>query len=60
MILCSNYDQKLETIFDYMINEYGDEETGLLSFGCILRQMGKFNQAVEYYQRFLNQQQYNF
>jgi len=43
-----------------MINEYGDEETGLLSFGRILRQMGKFNQAEKYYQRFLNQQQYNF
>ncbi|CAF0746414.1 unnamed protein product [Rotaria sordida] len=57
MILCSDYNHKLKPIFDYIKNEYSDEETGLLSFGCVLRQMGKFNEAENYYRKFLNQQQ---
>ncbi|CAF2634960.1 unnamed protein product [Rotaria sp. Silwood2] len=57
MILCSDYNHKLKPIFDYMKNEYGDGETGLLSFGRVLRQMGKFNEAEKYYRKFLNQQQ---
>jgi tetratricopeptide (TPR) repeat protein len=60
MILCSDYDHKLKAIFNYMKNEYGDGETGLLSFGRVLRQMGKFNEAEKYYLKFLNQQQYDY
>ncbi|CAF3603234.1 unnamed protein product [Rotaria sp. Silwood1] len=60
MILCSDYDHKLKPIFDYMKNEYGDGETGLLTFGRVLRQMGKFNEAEKYYQKFLNQQQHDY
>jgi tetratricopeptide (TPR) repeat protein len=57
MNLCGDYDQKLKEIFDHMKNEYGEGETGLLSFGRVLRQMGKFDEAEKYYQRFLNQLQ---
>jgi len=60
MILCSDDDQNLKIIFNYMKNEYGHGETGLLSFGRVLRQMGKFNEAEKYYLKFLNQKQYDY
>lgn len=59
MNLCSDYNHKLKPIFEYMKNEYGNGETGLLSFGRVLRQMGKFDDAEKYYQRFLNQRLYD-
>jgi len=55
MILCGDYDQNLKLIFNYIKNEYSHSETGLLSFGRVLRQMGKFNEAEKYYLKFLNQ-----
>ena len=53
MTLCSDHNHHLKPIFDYMKHEYGEGETGLLTFGRILRQMGKFDLAENYYQRFL-------
>lgn len=55
--LCSDHDHKLKPIFDYIKNEYGSGETGLLSLGRVLRQMGKFNEAENYYHKFLNEKQ---
>ena len=54
MTLCSDHNHQLKPIFDCMKHEYGEGETGLLTFGRILRQMGKFDQAEKYYQRFLS------
>ncbi|CAF1320434.1 unnamed protein product [Rotaria magnacalcarata] len=60
MTLCSDYNHKLKPVFDYMKNEYGNGETGLLSLGRVLRQMGKFNEAENYYLKFLNQKQQDY
>ncbi|UJR31907.1 hypothetical protein I4U23_019381 [Adineta vaga] len=57
MTLSNDSKHELKSVFDLMKNEYGAGETGLLSLGRILRQMGKFDQAEKFYQRFLDEKQ---
>ncbi|CAF2095426.1 unnamed protein product [Rotaria magnacalcarata] len=45
----------LKKLFEFMRNEYDIEETNLLSFGNVLRSMGKINHAEKYYRRLLNE-----
>ncbi|UJR07377.1 hypothetical protein I4U23_011663 [Adineta vaga] len=53
LTLCQNDDPDLQAVFDYMKDQYGNGETTTLSFGMILAQMGKYDQAEKYYLRVL-------
>lgn len=53
--LCSNNDQDVQAIFDYMKNENGDGDTTMLSFGIVLGKMGKLNDAEKYFRRLLKE-----
>jgi tetratricopeptide (TPR) repeat protein len=56
MRLCSDNDHDLKPIFDHMKNELaGGGETNLLSFGIVLRNLGKFDAAEKYYYRLLDE-----
>ncbi len=57
MVLCSDSDHDLKTIFEHMKNEYddGDGETSLISFGLVLYEMGKVDEAEKYFHRLLNE-----
>ncbi|UJR19735.1 hypothetical protein I4U23_022869 [Adineta vaga] len=56
MTLRSDNDHDLKTIFDHMKNQLaGGGETNLPSFGHVLRDMGKFDDANKYYHRLLNE-----
>ncbi|CAF1452259.1 unnamed protein product [Rotaria sordida] len=54
MILCSDDDHHLKAIFEHMKNEHGGGEKNLLSFGNVLADMGKFDEAEKYYLRLLD------
>ena len=53
MTLCSDDDHDLKNIFEHMKNEHGGGEKNLLSFGNVLADMGKFDEAEKYYLRLL-------
>jgi tetratricopeptide (TPR) repeat protein len=55
LILCSNKDQQLQTFIQHKKNELDIIETDLLSFGFVLEDMGKLDDAEIYYHRVLNQ-----
>jgi tetratricopeptide (TPR) repeat protein len=54
MTLCSDDDHELKAIFEHMKNEHGGGEKNLLSFGNVLADMGKFDEAEKYYLRLLH------
>ncbi|CAF4118880.1 unnamed protein product [Adineta steineri] len=54
MVLCSEHEHKLETLFQHMKNEFDSGETNILVFGHLLRKMGKLDDAEKYYRRSLN------
>lgn len=54
MTLCSDDDHELKTIFEHMKNEHGGGDKNLLSFGNVLADMGKFDEAEKYYLRLLH------
>ncbi|CAF1224302.1 unnamed protein product [Adineta ricciae] len=55
MIWCDENEHDLISLFNYMKKRYGggDNETDLLKFGRVLRQMGKFDLAEKFYRRLL-------
>src|SRR5438874_9229757 len=53
MTLCTNNHSQLQPIFQYIINEYGNTKTSLLSFGLVLQKMYKFDEAEKYYHRLI-------
>ncbi|CAF3550380.1 unnamed protein product [Rotaria sp. Silwood1] len=55
MTLCSDDDHDLKAIFEHMKNEHGGGEKNLLSFGNVLADMGKFDEAEKYCFRLLDQ-----
>jgi tetratricopeptide (TPR) repeat protein len=57
LTLCSDSDDNLKPIFEYMKNEYdeGDGESSLFSFGILLFKMGQFDKAEKYYHRLLKE-----
>ncbi|CAF1273675.1 unnamed protein product [Adineta steineri] len=55
MTLCSDDDNDLKSIFDYMRTQDGDKETSLYSFGLALHKMDKFKEAEKYYYRYLDE-----
>jgi len=59
MVLCSDNDHQLQTLFQHMKNELGSEETNILVFGHLLRKMSKLDDAEKYYRRFLKEFSYN-
>jgi tetratricopeptide (TPR) repeat protein len=59
MVLCSDNDHQLQTLFQHMKNELGSEQTNVLVFGHLLRKMGKLDDAEKYYRRFLKDFSYN-
>ncbi|CAF1332663.1 unnamed protein product [Rotaria sordida] len=54
LILCSENDHDLKPIFDHMQARLEAGKTSLYSFGQVLRDMGKFDEAMKYIHRFLN------
>lgn len=55
LTLCSNSDPSLQAVLDHMKNEYGHGETTTLSFGMVLGEMGKLDEAERYFRRLLNE-----
>ncbi|CAF2387908.1 unnamed protein product [Rotaria sp. Silwood2] len=55
LTLCSENDHDLKPIFDHMQARLEAGKTSLYSFGQVLRDMGKFDEAMKYIQRFLNE-----
>jgi tetratricopeptide (TPR) repeat protein len=55
MMLCSENDHQLQSLFEHMKNELGAGETNLLHFGDVLRRMGKLDDAEKYYHCYLDQ-----
>jgi tetratricopeptide (TPR) repeat protein len=58
MRLCSDNDNDLKPIFEYIkSHKYGKDnaQTDLLSFGSVLRDMGKFDDAEKYFCRLLSE-----
>ncbi|CAF1190860.1 unnamed protein product [Adineta steineri] len=54
MVLSSGNDHDLKPIFEHMKNQHSQYKTDLLSFGHVLRDMGKFDEAENYYRRLLH------
>ncbi|CAF1278691.1 unnamed protein product [Rotaria magnacalcarata] len=54
MTLSSENDHDLKPILEHMKNQHSPDETDLLSFGHVLRNMGKFRDAENYYRRLLD------
>ncbi len=54
MTLSSGGDHDLKPIFEHMKNQLSHDQTDLLSFGHVLRNMGKFDEAENYYRRLLD------
>ncbi|CAF1467939.1 unnamed protein product [Adineta steineri] len=54
MVLCSEHEHKLETLFQHMKNEFDSGETNILVFSHLLRKMGKLDDAEKYYRRSLS------
>ncbi|CAF1556036.1 unnamed protein product [Rotaria sp. Silwood1] len=57
MKLCGDKDHTWKPVFEQMKNQYGgrDGQTDLLSFGSVLSDMGKYNDAEKYFRRLLNE-----
>jgi tetratricopeptide (TPR) repeat protein len=55
MVLASNEYDDSNSIFNQMKNEHNQQEANILTYGDILRRMGKLNEAEKYYRLFLNQ-----
>lgn len=55
MILVSDEQHEANLLFNHMRNEHGEHETNLLTYGNILRDMSRFDEAEKYYRRFLAQ-----
>jgi hypothetical protein len=55
MKLCSNNDHYLQPLFENMQMKPVTRKTNLLDFGNVLKHMGKWNDAENYYHRFLNE-----
>ena len=55
MALCSENDNRLKPIYDYMKNEYDETDgtSSLLSFGTLLFKMGQYDKAENYCRRLL-------
>ncbi|CAF1528467.1 unnamed protein product [Didymodactylos carnosus] len=58
LALCSETSNELKDLFDYQKQRMADT-TDLISIGKLLREMGKFDKAKRYYQRFLCELSYN-
>lgn len=54
MTLCSENDNKLQTLLQYLKQELGSDETNLLSFSNTLYQMGRLDHAEKYAQLYLD------
>ncbi|CAF3693270.1 unnamed protein product [Rotaria sp. Silwood1] len=54
MTLASGNDYDLKPILEHMKNQHSQDKTDLLSFGHVLRDMGKFREAENYYRRSLD------
>ena len=59
MVLCSDNDHQLQTLFQHMKNELGTGATNVVVFGHLLRKMGKLDDAEKYYCHFLKQLSHN-
>ncbi|CAF1686918.1 unnamed protein product, partial [Adineta ricciae] len=62
LTLCSNNDSSVQTIIENIREESEKNNKGmtnLLSFGSVLRTMGKFCEAKRYYHRLLNELSYD-
>jgi tetratricopeptide (TPR) repeat protein len=55
LILSSNKDHQLQSIIQQKKNELDIVDTDILSFGFVLEDMGKFDEAEKYYHYVLNQ-----
>lgn len=55
VVMCSDDDHELKTLFEHMNKEYYHEDLSLLSFGDVLRRMGKFDDAETYYNWYLTE-----
>ncbi|CAF3746194.1 unnamed protein product [Rotaria sp. Silwood1] len=57
MTLCSDKDNNLKPIYDYMKNEYdkSEGESSIFSFGILLFKMGQYDKAQKYYNHLLNE-----
>ena len=53
LVMCADDDHDLKTLFEHMNKEYYHEDLSLLSFGDVLRRMGKFDDAETYYNWYL-------
>jgi tetratricopeptide (TPR) repeat protein len=54
MTLCNDNDRELESVFEYMKNQYGNGERNLLTLGAVLYDMGKFTEAEKCYRHILD------
>jgi tetratricopeptide (TPR) repeat protein len=55
MTLCSDDDHDLKQLSEHMKREYGIGELSFIKFGHVLADMGKLDQADQYYRRLLNE-----
>jgi tetratricopeptide (TPR) repeat protein len=57
MKLCGDNEHDMKKLFEHMKKNYagGNDEVGLLSFGTVLRGMGKFDSAEKFYRRLLDE-----
>jgi hypothetical protein len=55
LILCSENDHQLQSLFQHMKDALGTGETNLYSFGRVLLDMGSLNGAEKYFKIDLNQ-----
>ncbi|CAM4923075.1 unnamed protein product [Rotaria socialis] len=55
LALASDEHHDSKSIINQMKNEYIKQDTNMLTYGNIIRDMGKFNEAEKYYRRFLNE-----
>ena len=57
LTLCSDDEHDLKVLFGYMKKTYGcgDDQAGLLTFGQVLRRMGKCELAEKFYRRLLDE-----
>ncbi|CAF1518749.1 unnamed protein product [Adineta steineri] len=54
IVLCSEHEHKLETLFQHMKNEFDSGETNILVFRHLLRKMGKSDDGKKHYRRSLS------
>ncbi|CAF3522958.1 unnamed protein product [Rotaria sp. Silwood1] len=59
MVLVGDEHQDSNSIINQMKNEYMQQETNIITYGNILRDMGKLDEAEKYYRHFLNQSSNN-